>query len=1091
MKKRLLLAWALLCLGRLSAQTVTTLDNCESTTGWRGGQAVTIDSTDPKQGSYSIRAEGAGTDRFNKAFTTPVNTGITNLTEGFLVFWLYIDDVTKLSTSSGQVEITSAGRPDVNEYNWPVRSINLQNGWNEVVLKLTAAGTTGGVPDLSAINFFRLYQPVTGSAVFKIDHIRFSNGILSTPIANAHTLNACDDPTAWSGSDTIRADAANKVLGNASLRRTGRGDDWFVYHSPAPFNTTVTAQKGILKCRLFVSNSALLKDSGAVVLSSSGNAAQDAFRWSLSSQHLQTGWNHIFLRLSEAQTTGSPDLSNITYFKLSHPVSGSLTARLDEIELFEPQAADPNTLDAKVMFGYQGWFSTPNDGQGVNWWKHWFGQSPPIHANSTFDIWPDLRDYPDAELDATQMLLSNGSPAKLFSHYRYNTVDLHFRWLQENELDGVFLQRFLSTIRNNTLVQTFKKVIENTKAASEKYQRVYCIMYDLSGGDFNTIADVKRDWMQLVDNMQITAGPTYLKHKGKPLVALWGLGISTNPGATPQQADSLVRWFWEEAPEQYRATVMGGINDSWLSQGTAWVDVFKKLDVISPWSVGRYSNESGANNFLNTKVKPEVQYCNNLSIDYMPVIWPGFSWYNLQTYRGQTSAAIKNQIPRNGGSFYWQQSYNVMSAGAKMVYIAMLDEVDEGTSMFKMAKSAAQAPANDWFLTLDADGYDLTPDWFLSLSSYTKKVYDRKTTNSIFIPLRPNKLEATLLTQAITFPTLTGRKVGDPDVDPGATASSGLPVYYTSSDTNVAIIVNGQVHIKAAGTTTITASQDGNGQYYAAPDVSQALEVTKREQTITFATLPPIGVISEDLDPGATASSGLPVQYTIINTGIATMVNGKIHPVSVGETLITAEQPGNDTFLIAVPVSRTLTVYDNQPPTKPLAVTAARTNNGNIQLLWQASTDNVGVTGYYIYEDGVLLNTQPVAGTSFVIGRPGLNNTNTYTIKATDAAGNLSEASAAESVGISIGNGVLGMETMKLFPNPTPGFSIMLLRSSQTGNVTITVTNAAGAIVQRITGYKIGEYFQKDIWLINKPQGLYQVNVSVGSFNLTKILIVQ
>ena len=63
----------------------------------------------------------------------------------------------------------------------------------------------------------------------------------------------------------------------------------------------------------------------------------------------------------------------------------------------------------------------------------------------------------------------------------------------------------------------------------------------------------------------------------------------------------------------------------------------------------------------------------------MPVIFPGFSWHNLK------ATLPLNQIPRNGGTFYWRQVYNAISAGCTMLYGAMFDEVDEGTAMFKMA----------------------------------------------------------------------------------------------------------------------------------------------------------------------------------------------------------------------------------------------------------------------------------------------------------------------------------------------------------------------------------------------------------------------
>ncbi len=81
--------------------------------------------------------------------------------------------------------------------------------------------------------------------------------------------------------------------------------------------------------------------------------------------------------------------------------------------------------------------------------------------------------------------------------------------------------------------------------------------------------------------------------------------------------------------------------------------------------------------------------------------------------------------------------------------------------------------------------------------------------------------------QTITFAPLAAVKVGDPDFSPGATASSGLAVSYTSSNLSVATIVNNQVHIIGAGTTTIIANQAGNNEYEAAATVSQPLTVNE------------------------------------------------------------------------------------------------------------------------------------------------------------------------------------------------------------------------------------------------------------------------
>lgn len=86
--------------------------------------------------------------------------------------------------------------------------------------------------------------------------------------------------------------------------------------------------------------------------------------------------------------------------------------------------------------------------------------------------------------------------------------------------------------------------------------------------------------------------------------------------------------------------------------------------------------------------------------------------------------------------------------------------------------------------------------------------------------------------QTISFAQPPAKNYGEADFSAGATASSGLSVTYASSDATVATIVNGNIHIVGAGTTTITASQAGSANFEAATDVAQLLTINKAALTI-------------------------------------------------------------------------------------------------------------------------------------------------------------------------------------------------------------------------------------------------------------------
>ena len=162
--------------------------------------------------------------------------------------------------------------------------------------------------------------------------------------------------------------------------------------------------------------------------------------------------------------------------------------------------------------------------------------------------------------------------------------------------------------------------------------------------------------------------------------------------------------------------------------------------------------------------------------------------------------------------------------------------------------------------------------------------------------------------QTINFGILADVTYGSPDINPGAIASSGLAVTYSSSDPTVASIVTGLVAINRAGNVFITASQSGSDNYYPAPDVQQPLVVLKAEQTITFAPLPEATFGDEPFSPGAIASSGLDITYSSNNFSTAVINNGKIEITGAGTAIITASQSGSANYNPAGNVSQILTV---------------------------------------------------------------------------------------------------------------------------------------------------------------------------------------
>jgi hypothetical protein len=347
---------------------------------------------------------------------------------------------------------------------------------------------------------------------------------------------------------------------------------------------------------------------------------------------------------------------------------------------------DTTSLTGKVMCGYQGWFAAVGDGSGRGW-IHYGRGSEFGPGYCTIDLWPDMHETEPDERYPTPFKQRDGEAADVFSSYNPKTVLRHFQWMKEHGIDGVFLQRFGADLRQPKDYHHRNVVTANVQAGANRSGRTWAMMYDLSGlgpGEIETI--VMEDWKRLVNRMNITADRSYLHHEGKPLVAVWGVGFSDGRGYTLAECEELVR-FLKSDPKYGGNTVMVGVPTYWRTldrdavRERALHRIISLADIVSPWTVGRYNSPEQARQHAKSVVKPDIEWAQRKSLDYLPVVFPGFSWQNLQKVQG--CEAKLGQIPRLGGEFLWSQAAAFKDAGARMLYVAMFDELDEGTAIFK------------------------------------------------------------------------------------------------------------------------------------------------------------------------------------------------------------------------------------------------------------------------------------------------------------------------------------------------------------------------------------------------------------------------
>lgn len=413
---------------------------------------------------------------------------------------------------------------------------------------------------------------------------------------------------------------------------------------------------------------------------------------------------------------------------------------------------DASSIVDKVIYGYQGWFNCDGDGSPIDLnssaggWRHWSNGDPPGPGFQTFELYPDLSDYPWFTLYETNYLeLGNGEPAKLFSSHADEVVSLHFSWMKEHGLDGVALQRFGLDLRDplrsaNYPADNRDHIAGMVRAAAEQYGRIFYVMYDISGmseqatptaTEFTRV--IEQDWDEWVDHperLNLVASPQYARQDGKPVVGIWGIGFKDRPG-TAQQYRDLIGWFRARG-----CYVIGGVPKDWLGRTgsttkTGFRDVFRSLDMIVPWSVGALTDDAEVDRWYWTDLLPEFLYCVRNGISYQPVLYPGFAWSNWK-------GGDPNRVPRRAGDLFWRQAYTIRKAGIRTAYIAMFDEYDEATAIAKAATDSSMIPVDQYFLTLSADGIYVSSDFYLRLAAKASQMIKGSLPPVPVVPIAPS-----------------------------------------------------------------------------------------------------------------------------------------------------------------------------------------------------------------------------------------------------------------------------------------------------------------------------------------------------------------
>lgn len=378
-------------------------------------------------------------------------------------------------------------------------------------------------------------------------------------------------------------------------------------------------------------------------------------------------------------------------------------------------AASERGLAGRAIVGYQGWFGCPGDFEENPYWQHWFlGEVKAEHL--TVDMLPDTTGLADSDLCDTGLPRADGKgTVKLFSSLNANVVRSHMAALRQAQIDGIAVQRFAAALSNPKKRRRMDQVLRNLLTAAQENGRVLYLVYDVSGAPADDAGkSIVDDWQRLQAEFGLARHPAYLRENGKAVLQIWGFGFGDRPGE-PQEVLRVQAQLNDAG-----TFLIGGVPAQWRTlagdskRESAWAQVYRSYDMISPWTVGRFKDAAGADAFLRDVILPDMAEASRAGLRYMPVVFPGFSWYNLLNNRGQKAAI--NAIPRDCGSFMGRQVSNLLSTRADTLYLAMLDEFDESTALLPFVSDAGRTPVGAQTLANAGAACAIGPDHYLRLA---------------------------------------------------------------------------------------------------------------------------------------------------------------------------------------------------------------------------------------------------------------------------------------------------------------------------------------------------------------------------------------
>lgn len=246
----------------------------------------------------------------------------------------FVEDADAL-TGNGQIEISSSGTCDQQEYNYNPFAYEIVSGWNELELYLWEGQETGGSPDFTKINYFRIYLFTDGENAVALDYVAFGDegedlSSIATDIGEIvkEEVVLANELTDHAESDTLSTlTACNRI----------------------PEDICDVTNYDYLFARIYVEGIDNFTGDGQLEICSKPSPDLQEVHWDVNTLELQDGWNELKLDTYLASSYDeSFNRANAQFFRLYMFTSGNLKLDLDYVG-FGNEDSDPNSLPVYLV----------------------------------------------------------------------------------------------------------------------------------------------------------------------------------------------------------------------------------------------------------------------------------------------------------------------------------------------------------------------------------------------------------------------------------------------------------------------------------------------------------------------------------------------------------------------------------------------------------------------------------------------------------------------------------------------------------------------------------------------------------------------